>query len=152
MSSNSFREHCEKKKEKFLFISSCCYSLTDGNIVFYATVVTLSCMLFVSLVVIGVLMWRLRRALPDNRATTVDKAITDNVGQSVSSCDQHLSEPGSYMELHSMPSEEQSCEPPEYTALRDTNENPEYYNMGFNEGNKRDEQEEIYHEIGNAQC
>jgi len=51
----------------------------------------------------GVLIWRLRRALPENRATTVDKSIAHNVGQSVSLRDQQMSEPGSYMELRPMP-------------------------------------------------
>ena len=156
------------------------------------------------------LIWRARRALPINRATTADKVIADNIGQPDSPRDQHVSEPGSYMELHPRPSEGQSHAPPEYTSLqgKDHNteyynvgfckrgsagkrksphdqhmsepatymelqprpsggqshvlpeykslqgakKNPGYYNVGFNKGNKRDKQEELYDEVGNAQC
>ena len=133
---------------KKLFISSYCYSLTDGNSFLYATVITLSCMLFVLLVVIGVLVWRLRRALPNNASSTEDRSITDDVGQGVSPRDQHMSEQGSYLELRPRALEGQSPEPPEYKSLQSEDENTEYYNVGFNEG--KDDQEEIYHEIGNA--
>ena len=105
-------------------------------------------MLFVLLVIIGVLVWRLRRALPNNRATTADKSITDNLGQSVSPRGQDMSEPGSYMELSPRPLEGQSPEPPEYKSLHGEDKSNEYYNVSFNEG--KNEQEEIYHEIVNA--
>ena len=131
-----------------MFISSDCYSLTDGNSVLYATVITLSCMLFVLLVVIGVLVWRLRRALPNNTSSTEDKSITDDVGQGVSPPDQHLSEEGSYLELSPRALEGQSSGPPEYKSLQSKDEDTEYYNVGFNDG--KDDQEDIYHEIGNA--
>ena len=183
---------------------------TDVKRTFNSTVITFSSIVFVLLVVIGVLIWRVRRALPNNRTTTADKAITENVGPPDSPRDQHVSEPGSYMELHPRSSEGQSHAPPEYKSLQgrnknpeycnvgfskrgsgrklgsqhdqlvsepaaymelqprpsegqshalpeykslqDTNKNPVYYNVGFNQGNKRDKQEEIYDEIGNAQC
>lgn len=133
-----------------MFISIYCYSLTDGKSVFYATVITLSCIVFISLVVNGVLIRRLRRALPENRATTADKSIADNGCQSVSPRDQHMSEPSSYMELRPRPLEGQSPGPPEYKSLQGKDEDTEYYNVGFNEG--KDGQEEIYLEIGNASC
>ena len=107
-------------------------------------------MLFVLLVTIGVLVWRRRRALPNNRATTADKSITDNVGLSVLPREQDTSEAGSYMELSPRPLEEQSPEPPEYKSLQDKDESTEYYNVGFNEG--KNEQEEVYLEIVNASC
>jgi len=184
--------------------------LTDVKRTYNATVIALSCIVFVLLVVIGVLIWRLRRASPINRATTADKVITDNVGQPDSPRDQHVSEPGLYMEVHLRPSEGQSRAPPEYESLQGRDKNaeyynvgfskrgngrkrssardqhvsepatymelqprplegqshvlpeykslqgrdkdPGYYNVGFNKGNKRDKQEELYDEIGNAQC
>ena len=112
----------------------------------------MSCTLFVSLVIIGVLIWRVRRALPNDRATTADKAITDSIGKHDSPRDQHVAEPATYMELQPRPSEEQSHALPEYKSLQGTNRNPGYYNVGFNKGSKRNEQEEIYDEIGNTQC
>ena len=66
--------------------------------------------------------------------------------------DQHVSEPATYMELQPRPSEEQSHALPEYKSLQGTNKNPGYCNVGFNEGNKRDKLEELYDEVGNAQC
>jgi len=133
-----------------VLISIYCYSLTDGKSVFYATVITLSCIVFILLVVNGVLIWLLRRAFPENRATTADKSFTDNVGQSVSPRDQHMSEPGSYMKLRPRHLEEQSTGSPEYKSLQRKDKNIEYYNVGLNEGD--DGQGEIYQEIGNASC
>ena len=111
------------------FVSSV---LTDVIVkhTFNATVSTLSCIVFILLVIIGVLIWRLRRALPINRATTTDNVITNKVGQPDSPRDQHVSEPDSYMELHPRPSERQSHAPPEYTSLQGKDKNTEYYNVG----------------------
>ena len=99
---------------------------------------------------IGVLVWRLRRALPENRATTASKSITDDVGQNASPCDQRMSERGSYMELRPRPLERQSPEPPEYKSLLHKDENTEYYNVGLNKG--EDGRGEIYQEIRNDSC
>ena len=88
--------------------------------------------------------------MPENRATTADKSITDNIGQSISPRDQQMPEPGSYMELSPKPLEGQPPGPSVYKSLQGKDENDEHYNVGFNDG--KDEQEEIYHEIGNAQC
>ena len=184
--------------------------MTDVKRTFNATVSTFSCIVFILLVIIAVLIKRARRALPINRETTTNKVITDKVGQPDSPRDQHVSEPDSYMELHPRPLDGQSHAPPEYTSLQGkdknteyynvgfckrgngrkrnsphdqhvsepatymelqprpsegqshalpeykslqgTNKNPGYYNVGFNKGNKRDKQEELYDEVGNAQC
>lgn len=185
--------------------------MTDLKRTFNATVITLSCIVFVLLVVIGLMIWRARRALPNNRATTAaDKAITDSVGKPDSPHDEQVSEPGLYMELHPRPSEgrlratpeymsiqgrnknsdcynvgfknrgsegklvsphgQHASEPatymdlqprpskgqsqavPEYKSLQGRNKNPGYYNVGVNKRNKRNEQEQIYDEAGNAHC
>ena len=107
--------------------------LTGAKLTYNATV-TLSCIVFVLLVIIVVLIWRLRRASPIKRATAADKVITDNVGQPDSPRDQHVSELGSYMELHPRPSEGQSRAHPEYNSLQGKNKNTEYYNVGFSRG------------------
>ena len=114
--------------------------------------IALSCIVFVLVVVIGVLIWRLRRTVANNRTTTSGKAFTDDVGQPDSPHDQHVSEPGSYMELHPRPLQEQLPAAPNYQALQGKNKAPEYYNVGFNKENKEKEDTEIYDEIGNAQC
>ena len=187
-----------------------CYFLTDVKHTFNSTVISLACLLFVSLVLNGLLIWRVRRASPNNGAMTAGKPITDSVGKHDSPRDQHVSEPGSCMELHSRPSEGQSRATPEYKSLQRRDKNTEYYNVGFskqgsgrkrgqphdqrvsepaaymelqprpsegpshphaeykslqgrdknpgydnvgfNKGSKQDKQEEIYDEIGNAQC
>ena len=182
--------------------------MTDVKRTYNATVVTFSCIVFVSLVIIGALIWRLRRASPINKTTTTDKVITDSAGQPdspqpvsepglymdlhprplegqsgapaqykslqgkgknteyynvgftkqgsgrklVSPHDQRVTEPAAYMELQPRPSKGPSHPLPEYTSLQGRSKNTEYYNVGFNKGNKKDKQEEIYDEVGNAQC
>ncbi|KAL9950697.1 hypothetical protein ACROYT_G043237 [Oculina patagonica] len=106
----------------------------DENVngIFNAMISTLSCIVFVLLVVNGLLIWRLRRAVPNSRTTTEDKAVTDDIGQPDLPRDQHVSEPGSYMELRPRPSEVHSRVPSEYTSLQEANNNPGYYNVGGN--------------------
>ena len=91
--------------------------------------------------------------MPNNRAATPNKTITDDIGQPDSRHDQHVSEPASYMELRPRPSEGQSRAPPEYTSLQGANkDSPGYYNVGFSKGKSGKEHEEIYDEIGSAQA
>ena len=94
------------------------------------------------LTVIGVLVWRLRRTVPNNKASTADNDVTDNVGQARSSRAQHVSEPGVYMELHPRPSEGQSRAPAEYQTLQGSHMTSGYYNVGFKKGNRKNEDEE----------
>ncbi|KAJ7358730.1 hypothetical protein OS493_021504 [Desmophyllum pertusum] len=92
----------------------------------------------------------------ESRTTTIlivaGNAFTDDVGQPDSPRDQHVSEPGSYMELHPRPLQEQLPAAPHYQALQGKNKAPEYYNVGFNKENKEKEDTEIYDEVGNARC
>ena len=85
--------------------------------------------------------------MPKNRATTADKSIKS---QSVSPRDQQTPEPCSYMELNPRPLEGQLSGPSVYQSLQGKDKNDNFYNVGFNDG--KDVQEEIYHEIENAQC
>ena len=101
------------------------------------------------LIVIGVLVWRLRRTVPNNKASTADKDVTDNVGQARSSRAQHVSEPGVYMELHPRPSEGQSLAPAEYQTLQGRDVTSGYYNVGFKEGNRKKEDEGSYYNVAN---
>ena len=102
--------------------------------------------------VIGVLIWRLRRTVPDNRTTATDKSICEGVGLPDSPRDEHVSEPGVYMELHPRSSQGQSREPPEYQSLQDKNVTSGYYNVGFKKGDVENGDEGVYDEVGNAQC
>ena len=115
-------------------------------------IIALSCVIFVSLLVIGVLIWRLRRTVPDNRTTATDKSINKGVDLPDSPRDQHVSEPGVYMELHPRSSQGQSREPPEYQSLQDKNVTPGYYNVEFKKENVEKGDEGVYDEVGNAQC
>ena len=65
--------------------------------------------------------------------------------------DQQMSEPASYMEVHSRSLGEPSRASPEHKRLQGTKKNPGYYNVGFNKGNSGNKHEEIYDEIGIAQ-
>ena len=71
-----------------------------------------------------------------------------NAGKRKSPHDQQVSEPATNMELQPRPSGGHSHALPEYKSLQGTKKNP----VGFNKGNKRDKQEELYDEVGNAQC
>ena len=90
------------------------YFLTCESQVLRAVVITLPCIVFVLLIVIGALLWRLRRTELNKKATTVKSGIP------VPSGGHQVSEPGVYMELHPRPSEGRLREPPEYQSLLDT--------------------------------
>ena len=96
--------------------------------------------------------WRRKRALTNNRTETADKPVIDETVQSVLPREQHMSEPGSYMELRPRPSEGQSRVPPEYTSLQGSHVASAYYNVGFEKGKKGNQNEEIYEEIEVANC
>ena len=81
--------------------------------VLFAAVIALSVILFFSLIVNGILIWRLRRAEPNNRTTIVNSGIP------VPSGVHQASEPGVYMALQPRPSDGHSREPPEYQSLDD---------------------------------
>ena len=115
---------------------------TDLQNILQASTIALSTLVFVLLTVIGVFVWRLRRTVPNNKASTADKDVTDNVGQARSSRAQHVSEPGVYMELDPRPSEGQSRAPSEYQTLQGRHMTSECYNVGFKEGNRNKEDEE----------
>lgn len=101
--------------------------------VLLAAVITLSFIVFLSLVLNGTLIWRLRQAESNKRTSIVDSG-TPQVHPGV--C--QVSEPGVYMELQPKPSDSQSREPPEYQSLQDRRVTPDYYNMGFLEGRSND--------------
>ena len=122
----------------------------DAHNILRVAVIALSCIVFVLLVVIGVLIWRIRRAEPNNRTTTANKIITNAIGQSESARAQHMSEPGVYMELGLRPTDGQS--PAEYQTLQGTHVTSGYYNVGFKGRRKKKEDQEVYEEVGNNQC
>ena len=109
-------------------------------------VISLSCIVFVLLVVIGVLIWRIRRAEPAN------KAINDDIGQPKSPRVQHVSDPGVYMELQPRPTDGHSRAPAEYLTLQGRHMTSGYYNGGFKAGGKKEEDEDVYDEVGSGQC
>ena len=117
---------------------------TDFQNIFQAITIASSTLVLVLLVVIGVLVWRLRRAGPNNKASTADKEITDNVGQ-------HVSEPDVYMELQPWPSQGQSRAPTEYQMLQGRHITSGYCSVGFKEGNRKKESQEAYDNIENYQ-
>ena len=119
--------------------------------IFQASTIALSTLVFVLLIVIGVLVWRLRRTVPNNKTSTADKNITDSFGQAKSSRAQHVSEPGVYMELDPRPSEGQSRAPAEYQTLQGIHMTSGYYNVGFKGGNRKKEDEESYDNVANYQ-
>ena len=111
-----------------------------------------SWIVFLLLLLIGVLIWRLRRAQASNRSATAKKATIGDTVQSVFPLEQHASEPGSYMELRPRPSEGQTRVSPEYQSFQGSHVNTGYYNVVPVEGNKRGSNEEIYEEIELSDC
>ena len=113
--------------ETEIFISgvNLSYFLTGECQVLRAAVIALCCVVFVLLIVIGALIWRLRRTEPNKKATTVNSGIPAPSGG------RQVSEPSVYMELHPRPSEGKSREPSEYQSLQDTQVTSSYYNVGF---------------------
>ena len=106
----------------------------------FAAVIALSSIVFFSLIVNGTLIWRLRRAEPNNRTTMVNSGIP------VPSGVHQASETGVYMELQPRPSDGQPREPPEYQSLDDRRVTQDYYNMGVSE-ESLDEKGEIYENV-----
>ena len=127
-------------------------SWTDVQSIFGTNDIVWSWIVFLLLVLIGALIWRLRRAQASNRLATAKKATIKDTVQSVFPLEQHASEPGSYMELRPRPSEGQTRLPPEYQSLQGSHVNAGYYNVVPKEGNKRGSNEEIYEEIELSNC
>ena len=125
---------------------------TDVQSIFRASDIAWSCIVFVLLFFIGVLIWRLKRAQASNRPATAKKATSRDTVQSAFPLEQHASELGSYMELRPRPSQGQTRVPPEYQSLQGSHVNAEYYNVVPEEGNKRGSNEEIYEEIELSDC
>ena len=101
------------------------------------------------LIVIGLLLWRLRRA-STRKANTSDKYSGDKSGRHDTSRNKHVSEPGPYMELKPRTLEGQSHTVPEYQELQSKKETPVYYNLGVIR-EKRPGDEEVYEQIATAQ-
>ena len=83
------------------------YFLTGESQVFRAAVIGLCCIVFFLLIVIGALIWRLRRTELNKKATTVNSGIPAPSGGG------------------------KSREPTEYQSLQDTQVTSSYYNVGF---------------------
>ena len=145
----------------FIFNEKYCHVSVSNHLIFWfffpdahnilrVAVIAFSCIVFVLLVVIGVLIWRIRRAEPNNSTKTTNKVITKDIGQPESPRAQHVSEPGVYMELGLRPTEGQS--PAEYQTLQGRHVTSGYNNVGFKGRRKKKEDEEVYEEVGNNQC
>ena len=135
-----------------LYLSVYFTSWTDVQSIFGTNDIVWSWIVFLLLVLIGALIWRLRRAQASNRLATAKKSTIKDTVQSVFPLEQHASEPGSYMELRPRPSEGQTRLPPEYQSLQGSHVNAGYYNVVPKEGNKRGSNEEIYEEIELSNC
>ena len=103
------------------------------------------------LIAVGLLTWRLRRAVNNQRETTPQRDIS--VEQQDSTGDQHVQEELSYMELKPGAPEELPRATQNYQSLQSADASSAYCNVGFNRGNNNQE-DEVYYEIGmpNANC
>ena len=123
------------------------FLLEKRNILFIA-VIALSCVVALLLLTIGLLLWRHKRVPVDKRNTS-DTYTCEKSGGRETPRDQPMSDPGTYMELQSRPSEIHSRSLSECQTLQGKRATPGYYNVGFNKG-KMARDEEVYDEIGSA--
>ena len=107
--------------------------------------------MFVLLIVVSLLAWRLRQAVNNKREKTSQRHTSDEKEQRDSTRDQHVPEELPYMELKHGPLEELPRTISNYQSLKGAVSSSAYYNEGFNLG-KNNQEDEIYYEIGNAQC
>jgi len=122
------------------------------NNIFLVVTIVLSCVVVLSFIVIGLLIWRQRRP-SRNTVSSLETYTSDEGGRVDTTRDKHVSEPGSYMELHPRTSDGQPIALPEYQSLQYTTKTSGYYNTGFNRGNRaQDEYDDVqmYAEIDNA--
>ena len=83
------------------------------------------------------------------KANTSDKYTCEKSGRHDTSRDEHVSEPGPYMELKPRSLEGQSRSAPEYQELQTKKETPEYYNLGVIRG-QTSADEQVYEQVGTA--
>ncbi|XP_022783232.1 hemicentin-2-like isoform X1 [Stylophora pistillata] len=121
----------------------------DTENILLAIVIALSCIVFVLLVIICGLIWQRRGAVPNKRIQSKEKIDFDGVKSlpDQQSSDDQASDPGTYMELKSRPSNQESHVPSMYQSLQEKLENPGYYNMVLPEENGGKQNEEVYEEI-----
>ena len=123
--------------------------LTGFSNIYRIIVIALSCLVFVVLIAVSLLTWRLRRAVNKSEQTP-QRHTSNEVEQHNSTRDQHVPEELSYMELKPGPLKGLPRATQTYQSLQGANTSPAYYNAGFNRGNNNQE-DEIYYEIGNVQ-
>ena len=111
--------------------------------------IAFSCVAVLLLIVIGLLLWRLRRVLT-RKANTSDNYICDKGERHDTSRDEHFSEPGPYTELKPRTLDGQSRAAPEYQELQSKKETPGYYNLGVNR-RRRSADEQVYEQMGTAE-
>jgi len=127
--------------------------LTGFSNIYRIIVIALSCLVLVLLIAVGLLTWRLRRAVNNKPEHTPPRYTrSDDAEQHDSTRDQH----DSTREQH-IPEEDSYVEPLEelpnathtYESLRQAVTSSAYYNAGFKRGNNNQD-DEVYYEIGNA--
>jgi len=123
--------------------------LTGFSKIYHIIVIASSCFVFVLLIAVGLLTWRLRRAV-NKSGQTPRRHTSDEVEQHDSTPDQHVPEDLSYMELKPGPLKELPRATQTYQSLQDAATSSAYYNAGFKHGNNNRE-DDVYYEIGNVQ-
>lgn len=138
-------------KYSFMSFPLLFWGLSVFSNIYFVIVIALSSLVLVLLIVISLLAWRLRRALNYRREKTPQGHTSDEKEQRDSTRDQHVPEEMPYMELKPGPVEESPRATSNYQSLKGAGTSPAYYNAGFKLG-KSNQEDEIYYEIGNAQC
>ncbi|XP_022793315.1 tyrosine-protein phosphatase Lar-like [Stylophora pistillata] len=121
----------------------------DTQSIFLASVIPLSCIVFVLLLIICGLIWQRRRAVLNKRLQCKEEIDFDGVKSSPDqqSSNEQASGSSTYMELKPMPSNQESRVPSEYQSLQENPENPGYYNTVLHKQNGGKQNEGVYEEI-----
>ena len=119
----------------------------SGNKTLLGVVIGLSCLVFILVIVIVWLFWRLRRSVPKkcDKLDSINSAKVDSQFEKrrIRHNGQE-SEPSSYMELIPRPGHgKQTAAAAEYESLQYANRSPAYRNLGF----KSKEEDQIYENV-----
>ena len=114
--------------------------LPDFSNIYLVIVIALSCMFLVLLIVVGLLMWRLTRALANKREKTPEGGSSYEVEHPETPRDQHVSQGDGYLEpLKMMPPAISH-----YQSLHKNGTSAKYENVVINRGTDNGEEDELY--------
>ena len=126
----------------FLVFFTCYFAflVTGPSSIYRIIVIALSCIVFVLLVAVGVLTWRLTRALMNKREKPQERSTSYGVDQLETPRDQHMSQGDEYLE----PLEVMPPATSHYQSLHTNNTSAKYGNAVSNNETDNSQEDELY--------